>query len=493
VRDARRHLETIRSSGQHLLELINDILDLSKVEAGHLEVERIDCEPHRIAQEVIRILGVRARDKGIGIAFRADTPLPAKIRSDPSRLRQVITNLVGNAIKFTEQGGVTVAMRCVTAEGRTRLCIDVTDTGIGIPADKLSSIFEAFVQADSSVTRRFGGTGLGLSISRKLALAMGGDIIVTSTPGAGSTFSVQLDPGPLEGVPMLPIEAAMRDDGPVERRDEERWTFPTGSRVLVVDDGPENRELVRLVLEETGILVEEAENGQVGVDKACADRFGAILMDMSMPVMDGATATRTLRQRGHATPIFALTAHAMAGFEAEIMEAGCTGYITKPIDIDLLLTHLGKALGGRKVKAAASRASTMAIAPVAAATAALPDAPADDSTPIHSRLATNYRLIPAIRKFSDRLEAQLQAMERAHRGADYTELAALAHWLKGAGGTVGYDAFTEPARELEAAAKANDGAGVGRWIGHLRRLALRIVAPAADSHAGGRAPTAARP
>jgi PAS domain S-box-containing protein len=338
-REVRRHLDTIHSSGKHLLELINDILDLSKVEAGHMEVERIDCEAHRIIREVVKVLGVRARDKGIGLEFSAESEVPAVVQSDPSRLRQIVTNLVGNAIKFTEQGAVRVVIRAGGTVAVPRYEIDVIDSGIGIAADKLDGIFEAFVQADSSVTRRFGGTGLGLAISRRFARALGGDIIVTSEPGVGSTFAITIDAGPLAGVKMLAPAEACQLDLDVAEEEHVRWEFPS-ARILVVDDGAENRELVRLVLEENGLTVDEAENGQVAVDKAAVTPYGVILMDMSMPVMDGYTATRTLRQRGLKTPIFALTAHAMAGFEKEVLEAGCTGYVTKPIDIDLLLGAL---------------------------------------------------------------------------------------------------------------------------------------------------------
>jgi CheY-like chemotaxis protein len=220
----------------------------------------------------------------------------------------------------------------------------VVDTGIGIPSDRLEAVFEPFTQAEGSTTRRFGGTGLGLTISRQFARGLGGDIVAHSEMGKGSVFSVTLDPGPLAGVRMLePAEATAGpvDTGPVAGT---TWQFPP-RRVLVVDDGEANRELVRLVLEEVGLSVAGAENGQVVVDMATRERFDVILMDMQMPVMDGFTATRTLRQQGMKLPIFALTANAMKGFEREVLDAGCTGYLTKPVDIDLLLQTLDELLG----------------------------------------------------------------------------------------------------------------------------------------------------
>ncbi len=487
-REVRRHLDTIHSSGKHLLELINDILDLSKVEAGRMEVERIDCEPHRIVREVVKVLGVRARDKGIGLEFSADGPVPAVIQSDPSRLRQIVTNLVGNAIKFTEHGAVRVVIRAAGSVAVPRYEIDVIDSGIGIAADKLDGIFEAFVQADSSVTRRFGGTGLGLAISRRFARALGGDIVVRSEPGVGSTFAVMLDAGPLAGVKLLRPAEACELDVDVADEEQARWDFPS-ARILVVDDGAENRELVRLVLEENGLTVDEAENGQIAVDKAVATRYDVILMDMSMPVMDGYTATRTLRQKGHKTPIFALTAHAMAGFEKEVLAAGCTGYVTKPIDIDVLLGALAEKLGGKRVHgepvarrpAAPQSAAPKSAAPVKPAPVAIAQradtAPRASDAPVLSSYANQERMWSILGRFAARLDEQLAAMDQTYAALDFPALASLAHWLKGAGGTVGYHAFTDPARTLEDCAKAGDGPGAGAALRELHHLAGRLVVP----------------
>ena len=201
--ESSKYLNTIHSSGTHLLDLINDILDLSKVEAGHLEVESIDFAPHRLIHEVMKVLGVKAAEKGIGLEFEAHGPVPASMASDPARLRQILTNLVGNAIKFTATGAVRIGARLDQSGPHPVLELSVTDTGIGIAEDKLDTVFEAFAQADSSVTRRFGGTGLGLPISRRFARAMGGDITVASDPGQGSTFTLRLGTGPLDGVDLI--------------------------------------------------------------------------------------------------------------------------------------------------------------------------------------------------------------------------------------------------------------------------------------------------
>jgi CheY-like chemotaxis protein len=363
--------------------------------------------------------------------------------------------------------------------------IDVIDSGIGIAPDKLDGIFEAFVQADSSVTRRFGGTGLGLAISRRFARALGGDIVVTSEPGVGSTFAITIDAGPLAGVKMLEPAEACQMDHDVADEEHAHWEFPS-AKILVVDDGAENRELVRLVLEENGLTVEEAENGQVAVDKAAVTRYDVILMDMSMPVMDGYTATRTLRQRGLKTPIFALTAHAMAGFEKEVLEAGCTGYVTKPIDIDVLLGALAEKLGGKRVQGkpsapriAAQLPTTQQATPVAVASRAEAATPTD-AAPVLSSYANQQRMWPILGRFASRLDEQLNAMDEAYSALDFPQLASLAHWLKGAGGTVGYHAFTEPARVLETCAKAGDGPGASAALRELHHLGSRLEVPGAN-------------
>jgi PAS domain S-box-containing protein len=466
--DAKKYLGTIHASGKHLLEIINDILDLSKIEAGHLEVEKLQCSPHAIVCEVVTVLGVRAREKSIALDFRAEGRIPEAIVSDPTYLRRIVTNLVGNAIKFTERGGVTVVLRVAPGASVPQIAIDVTDSGIGIPAHRLESMFDPFVQADSSVTRRFGGTGLGLTISRRFARALGGDIVVTSEDGKGSTFSVTVETGPLEGVRMLQDDELSVVDAAEDGSQEARWKFPP-KRVLVVDDGAENRELLRLVLSEAGLVIIEAENGKVGVDKARSEPFDIVLMDMQMPVMDGYTATRTMRDDGMKIPIFALTANAMKGAEQQVMDAGCSGMLVKPVNIDQLLETLAALLGGTRIE---GRGEAAAVPAPEIQVLARPAAPA-----LRSRLAGSVRLRPVIRKFAARLGEQMLAIEQAHGAQNLQELAALAHWLKGAAGTVGYDEFTEPAARLEQAAKGQLLAELDSAMAEVRELAARVEAP----------------
>jgi CheY-like chemotaxis protein len=293
---------------------------------------------------------------------------------------------------------------------------------------------------------------------------------------------------------MVDQSALAEQGGQDASTDEVRWTFPP-KRVLVVDDGPENRELVRLVLGETGLIVSEAENGQIAVDMAAATAFDMVLMDMQMPVMDGYTATRTLRANGFQAPIYALSANAMKEDEKAILEAGCSGFITKPVNIDKLMETLVTLLGGKRVEGAVAPAATATTAAAVHAEAARPvlsavpspaPAPAPQppvavpgvsGPPVRSRLARSPRLRPAIRKFAGRLDEQMVVIERAFETQDLHELAQLAHWLKGAAGTVGYDDFTKPAARLEQAAKEGSLEGAGSALAEVRDLVSRLESP----------------
>ncbi|MEM7313313.1 MAG: ATP-binding protein, partial [Planctomycetota bacterium] len=337
--ERQEYLNIIHSSGQHLLGLINDILDLSKVESGHMEIEKISCTPYQLTREVLTILNVRAAEKNLELKAVVEGKIPETITTDPTRLRQVITNLVGNAIKFTDQGGVTVVLRMLD-DGL--MCFDVKDTGIGIDTDKLNAIFDPFSQADSSTTRKYGGTGLGLSISRKLAVILGGKLSVSSVVNEGSTFSISIDPGDVTGVRLISAEDAAASSQ-LRTESESNAEFFSG-RVLVVDDGESNRKLVELVLSRVGVDVESAENGKIAVDKSRTNEYDFILMDVSMPVMDGYTAMSIIRENGNNVPIIALTAHAMAGEKEKALEAGFTGFLVKPLEIDKLMKFAQKYL-----------------------------------------------------------------------------------------------------------------------------------------------------
>jgi len=468
--EVKKHLDTIHSSGKHLLQLINDVLDLSKVESGQLDVEEVQLSPHMIALEVVNVLTVRSAEKGISLDVRVESEIPETIQSDPTRIRQIITNLVGNAIKFTDQGGVTVALGFDRTNDDAKYVIDVIDSGVGMPEDKVESVFERFVQADSSVTRRFGGTGLGLAISRKFARALGGDVVARSKPEQGSVFTVTLDPGPLNGVRFIDADAALAGAKEVDDPASGQWRFAP-KRILVVDDGEENRELLDVVLGEVGLQVAQAENGQVAVDMALSESYDAILMDMQMPVMDGETATVLLREKGLETPIIALTANAMKGFEVKLLEAGCTEFLTKPVDVDALLRTLGKILAGEFI----SIDEQATVPPVTETAHGKPALSRVDDGPIVSEyLSMGPRFRPIIERFVAKLEQQLPSMRAAAQQRDYGTLAESAHWLKGSGGTVGLDQFTEPAKVLEEAAKAKNAAIVEAMLDEVSQLLGRV-------------------
>lgn len=482
--DRQRHLNTISNSGTHLLELINDVLDLSKVESGAMEVESIPCKAAFISNEVAHVLKVKALEKGVELVLDVENDMPSHIISDPSRLRQIVTNLVGNAIKFTEEGVVTVALEYKADPTDPRMLFKVSDTGIGMSEKQLSTIFEAFIQADASITRRFGGTGLGLSISRKLALAMQGDIIVTSTEGKGSTFMLTVPVGDISEFPMLTVEQVYESFAEMETTYSQNWTFPE-CRALVVDDGPENRELLSVVLGELGIDITTAENGKEGLDHAVAGEFDVILMDIQMPVMDGYEAVAAMRAQDMTLPIVALTANAMKGYEQKVLSAGFSHYMTKPIDLDRLTNLLAELLGGTcmEVEVNAEVVESKAL-PIASSEGA----PIAAGSPIYSTMAQlNPKFEAIARQFVVRLEEQSGVMQDCLDKKDFIELAKLAHWLKGSGGTVGFQDFAVPAKQLEVAANGEDAVKAQSLLHTVNELhsRIRFATDESDSERGG--------
>jgi signal transduction histidine kinase/CheY-like chemotaxis protein len=339
-------INTIRRNGEHLLTLINDILDISKIEAGQLEVERITCRPGEIVAEVVELNQMRAEARGLELSVDYDGAIPATIQSDPTRLRQILLNLVGNAIKFTERGKVRITVKQLEGE---LLQFAVIDTGIGMDEETRGRLFTPFTQADASTTRRFGGTGLGLSISKRLAEALGGGIALKSEPDVGSTFTLTLSTGSLDGVDMHsePAQALATRDLPLARAESPRLDC----HVLVAEDGADNQVLLSFFLKKAGARVTMAENGKLAAQLAlraekAKEPFDVILMDMQMPVLDGYGATRALRKRGYTRPIIAITAHAMSGDEQKCLDAGCDAYTTKPIDRRELIDLIARFSGG---------------------------------------------------------------------------------------------------------------------------------------------------
>jgi signal transduction histidine kinase/ActR/RegA family two-component response regulator len=333
----REYLETIQRNGSHLLRLIDDILDLSKIEAGKLEVVAEGCSPLAIMSEVHALMQVRADAKRLGFTVGIVGRIPEAIHSDPRRLKQILLNLVGNAIKFTSEGAVTLQARLQDEKWAPQLVFEVTDTGIGLNETQIARLFKPFTQVDASSTRQFGGTGLGLAISQRLAEMLGGKISVESSPGHGSTFRVTLD--------VSVSDIAKLTDVLPPAMEEATSSTPALSglrgRVLLAEDGVDNQRLISFILRRAGAEVTICEDGQAAVDAALAaesrgEPFDLILMDVQMPILDGLEATRTLRSRGYSRPIVALTAHAMTSDHQKCLDAGCDDYATKPVKRDAL-------------------------------------------------------------------------------------------------------------------------------------------------------------
>jgi signal transduction histidine kinase/CheY-like chemotaxis protein len=346
----RAALATIRRNGVHLLSLINGILDLSKIEAGRLEVVRERCSPVRIVAEVASLLRAQATEKGLVLETVAVGPIPSEIESDRTRLCQILINLVGNAVKFTESGRIRIEVGLVSEAGEPAnvLEVAVVDTGCGIAPEQIPRLFETFTQVHGSVTRVHQGTGLGLALSRKLARLLGGEVHVESELGRGSRFRLRIPSGPLAGVRVLPAvevgDFAVLESTPVADASSE-----LSGRVLLVEDGPDNQRLISGILRRAGLDVEIAADGAVGCDLALRSEtvdepYDVILMDMQMPVLDGYTAVQRLRAAGYGGAIIALTAHAMAGDRERCLSVGCSDYATKPIAREQLLAQIASHL-----------------------------------------------------------------------------------------------------------------------------------------------------
>ena len=436
-------LQTIQSSGKHLLELINDILDLSKIEAGQYDVEILACQPHQIIAEVVSFLRVPAQEKGLELNCRWEGLAPATIQTDAGRLKQVLTNLVGNAVKFTEQGRVDIIARLEDVGHNPQFVVSIVDTGIGIAQEKLDEIFNPFSQADNTVTRRFGGTGLGLTICRQIAEALGGSVLVESVKGEGSIFTLKVPTGSLDGVEMVNLSTS---DG-LGRRKEKAVAKDfdlAGVELLLVEDGSTNRKLISLALRRVGVNVTEAEDGKIGSDLALAGSFDMILMDMQMPVMDGYTAARLLRDKNLTLPIIALTAHAMKGDEKKCQDAGCSGYLTKPVDIDALIETVATATGrGEKSESDDSTSGTQSTSAMVTKKKAVVRGPVYSSLPTEDE---DFREI--VSEYIPRMQANVEEMIEAVHQSEWTKAAEIAHWLKGAGGTAGFSEFTEPTQQV---------------------------------------------
>ncbi len=334
-------IHIIKTNGYFLQTIINDILDISKIESGKLEIELSSFSVIEVADEVVSLMAIKAREQGIDLEIMFEFPLPSQVTSDKLRLRQILLNLVGNAIKFTGFGSVILRVSFRQTEEANWIDISIRDTGIGIPPEQLDRVFEPFSQADASTSRHFGGTGLGLAISKRLAEKLGGDITVQSEIGKGSHFNVSINAGNLNGVRMIKRRSDV-DGSPPRIESEDFCNEKLGGTVLLAEDNIFLQKLAQRILSTAGLITHIANNGNEAIEMALkAERSGTpydlILMDIMMPEVDGLEATANLRDQGFNLPIIALTANAMIEDREKCLAAGCDGFITKPFDKEKLL------------------------------------------------------------------------------------------------------------------------------------------------------------
>ena len=451
--DRDNHLAVIVRNGRNLLRLINDILDLSKIDSGNFAIEKSQCSAASVVADVAGMMYARADSKGILLSVEYTGQFPATILTDPVRLRQVLVNLVGNAVKFTERGEVRIVVTFLPAQQGCKPAVrfDVIDTGIGVPQEKLDMLFDPFIQADASTSRKYGGTGLGLAITRHIVELLDGELTVQSRLGYGSTFSVTVPAGSLAGVPMLqnPSDECLEDRAPAIDQQAAGAESLDGLRILLAEDGRDNQLLISTILRKAGAQVEIAGNGRVAVETASTvdDRgFDVILMDMQMPEMDGYQAATACRRNGLSCPIIALTAHAMPGDREKCISAGCTDYCIKPIDQLQLITMIARLAHPGEIDA------------------------------IRSEFADDLGIAGILKDFVAELPATVSAMRQALAHCHHAELHRLAHQLKGAGGGYGYPALTDAAKVIEETAKAEDTEAATLAIRRLTSLceAVRV-------------------
>jgi len=447
--ERKEAMTTIVRSGRILLQIINDILDLSKIEAGKLEVERAPLSLFEVMNDVKAILAPRAREKGLAFDVNYYLPLPKTIDSDAVRLKQILLNLGANAIKFTQQGHVKIDVGYDRDD--QQLTIGVLDSGIGLTNEQQQKLFNAFVQADASTTRKYGGTGLGLSLSRQLAALLGGTISVVSEPDRGSKFSLR-----------LPVSAAAHMQWITTERDIPQPApdaaavvpdTPLTGDVLLAEDTLANQKLIALMLSRMGINVHVVGNGQEALDLLSSPGHGIelVLMDMQMPVMDGYTAIKCLRAQGCTLPIIALTANAMPEQKKRVLDIGANEYLTKPID---------RALFHKTVAHYLERSP-----------------PQDDhGDRIESRLLVeDPTFIDLVTSFTSRLPGMVASIQSQFAQRDWIQLSDEVHVLKGVGGNLGYPRLTEIAKEMEMLLRSEQYTRLTPLLATLENTCAKIV------------------
>ncbi len=456
------YVNVVCHAGGSLLGLINDILDFSKIEAGKLDTECIRCSLKELIESVDVLLRSEAKRKGLEFRITHDAEVPGRIHSDPTRIRQCLVNLIGNAIKFTNQGHVHVNLSVSESDGKYWIRFDVEDTGIGIAEDKLGIIFDSFSQANSNTTRKFGGTGLGLAITSSLAELLEGSVSVKSKLGQGSVFSLVVPAGvdPSEEPPLQFDAKEVR----TSNRQEQSFT----GRVLVAEDNPSNQMLIKIMLRKMGLDVSIVENGQEAVDCACNEHFDLIFMDMQMPVMNGYQAAAALRKKKITVPIIALTANAMMGDAEKCVIAGCDDYVAKPVNRENLEKTMTRYLNGAPAEGDNDRPCSP---PVEERTVA----PAYDDSALISSLADDPELVQVLDIFIDMLPEMLDSIGSAWRESNMETLKRHVHELKGAGGSAGFPSVMQHAVHVENTVATGQVDQLAQAVEELRGLCEQIM------------------
>ena len=444
----KQGIEAILKNGSHLQRIINEILDLSKIEANRLEVEKIEVSPLKVVQDIEALVSMHAMGKGLKCSIQYKFPIPATILSDPIRIKQILLNLCNNAVKFTESGGITLEIGF--DPGQNKLHMGVVDTGIGLGENEIKRIFDPFTQADSSTTRRYGGTGLGLTLSRQLARMLGGDLTVTSRRGEGSRFILTLDTGPVAKEQLIFRE----EDIPI-RDDHARLTGDLAPQlsgeVLLAEDTVDNQRLLELQLRRIGARVTIVDNGQHAVEITQSRAFDLILMDMQMPLLDGLSAVEQIRDHGYHKPIVALTANAMKEFRDICIQAGCDDFISKPVEWEQFRLVLGRYL------------------PVADTNT--------PSNPLYSTLIDDdAEFADIINGFLERLPGNYAAILQSRNTGDWNTCYRKVHELKGLGGAMGYPELSQAASELEVLLQDKQYDSLERPLEQLSKIIDRMQA-----------------
>ncbi len=448
---------TIIRNGKHLQQIISDILDLSKIEANQIEHKPVETSLFQILEEVESLLGLSAREKGLEFRINYHFPLPGKLLTDPTRLKQILINLCSNAIKFTNTGYVHVDVSC--DDMFRTIQFDVIDSGIGMTREEVDHVFEPFMQADSTTTRKYGGTGLGLSISSNLATALGGKLTCVSQQGRGSHFTLTLDNKQENGVVINNMEeAGIHSHAP----QQPAVIKALAGSILLVEDNPDNQELIELYARRTGANIDVADNGRTGVDMALAHGYDLILMDMQMPVMDGVEAIRVLRQSGYSRPVVSLTANAMVTSREKCIAAGADDYLVKPVNVTKFYNILNKYLPE-----------------TGAMTGTGPGIHEQDGDE-YAELYNSPAFLAIIDQFKQNLPQLMAELSAAVRKEDWELAQSKSHDLKGTGGTVGFPDITEVAGRMNVQIINGDYGQAALTCTELEDLCQRILE--ADSH-----------